>query len=160
MLPRPKPADVVVHSPDAVQRQDRRRLERRGKERRCRVALVVIGEQQLLFPVDAVVDLQQMVAQHGFLEQLLLQPDRDRLAERLKAARRKGEIGLEQALEFEKRLFVEHHMIDVGRRQLAGRQAVANRGSGKARVVLPPRKALLLRRGDDLAVHSKAAALS
>ena len=75
----------------------------------------MIGEQQLLSPIDAVVDLQQMVAQHGLLEQFLLQPDRDSLSERLKAARRKGEIGFEQPLEFEKRLFVEHHMIEFSR---------------------------------------------
>jgi hypothetical protein len=34
------------------------------------MTLVMIGEQQSGFPIDAVIDVSQMVAEHAFLEQL------------------------------------------------------------------------------------------
>ena len=115
----------------------------------------MIGEQQFCFPIDAVVDLPEMVAQHAFLKQLFLQPDRDRLAERLKAARRECEIGLEQAFEFEERLFVEHDVVEFAGGDVRRRQAIADRGGRKIRIVLLAREALFLRGGDDLAVHQQ-----
>jgi len=116
---------------------------------------MMIGEEKLCFPIDGVVDLPEMIAQQAFLEQFFLQPDRDRLAERLKAARREGEIGLEQALEFEERLFVEHDVIEFGRLDVISGKTIANRGAGKIRVVLAACEALFLGGGDDLAVHQQ-----
>ena len=96
-----------------------------------------------------------MVAQHAFLEQFFLEPDRDRLPERLKTPRRKGEIGLEQAFEFEERLFVEHDVVEFRRADIRRRQAIAHGGGRKARVVLPARETFFLGGGDDLAVHQQ-----
>src|SRR6266581_613710 len=96
-----------------------------------------------------------MVAQHAFLEQLLLQPDRNSLAERLKAAWREGEIGFEKALEFEERLFVEHDVVEFGRLDIGRGKTIANRRHWKIRIVLAARKTLFLGSGDDLAVHQQ-----
>ena len=112
----------------------------------------MIGEQQSGFPIDAVIDVSQMVAEHAFLEQLFLEPDRDRLAERLKPPRRKCKIGLEQAFEFQKRLFVKHDMVEFICADPCLGEAIANGGRGKGRIVLPAREPLFLGGGDDVAV--------
>ena len=55
----------------------------------------------------------QLTPEEVLLEQLLANPQRHRHREAAIAARRKGEIGLEQALELQKRLFVEDDGVDI-----------------------------------------------
>ena len=82
------------------------------------------------------------------------------MRERLEAARREGEIGFEQPLEFQERLLVEDDIVDVLERDAGLLEAIADRVDREARVLLLAREALLLRRRDDLAVDQQAAALS
>ena len=98
---------------DPVHGQDGGFLERRGKERRGGVALVMLGEEELAVPVAVARKLLQLVVQQPLLEQLFAQPQRDRHPERAKAVRREREIGFQQAFELEERLVVEHDVIDV-----------------------------------------------
>ena len=58
-------------------------------------------------------EFADLLAQQAFLEQLLPQPERDRHPERAKAARRERDIGLQQPLEFEERLVVEHDVVEA-----------------------------------------------
>ena len=100
---------------DSVHGEDHGLLERGRKERGCRVALVVLREQELALPIEVGVERPQLVAQQLLLEQLLLQPERDRHAKGAKALGRKREIGFEQALELEERLVVERDVVDCRR---------------------------------------------
>ena len=77
------------------------------------MALVMLREEQPFFPIAIARKLPQLVAQKLLLEQLLAQPQRDRHAEGFEAGRREREIGLQQALELEERLVVEHDVVDV-----------------------------------------------
>ena len=113
----------------------------------------MVGKQQPRFPINAVVDFIEVAAQHALLEQFFLEPDRDRLAEGLKAPRREREISLEQALEFEKRLFVEHDVVEFISLDPRRLQAIAHGDAGKSGIVLAAREAFFLRGGDDLAVN-------
>ena len=56
--------------------------------------------------------LFQLTLQQALLEQLLLQPERDRHAERAEAARCERNIGFQQSFEFQERLVVEHDVIE------------------------------------------------
>ena len=73
------------------------------------------------------------------------------------AARREGEVGLEEPLELEERLVVEGDGVERRRRSspASGRQ-YATACAREAGVVLLAREALLLRGGDDLAVDDEA----
>src|SRR5262249_40410195 len=86
----------------------------RGIEGARGMAQMMLGEQQLLRRLPFGVDLAQFFAEQAFLEQLLLQPDRHRHAEGGKAARRKGQVGFEQALEFQERLVIKEEWGGVG----------------------------------------------
>jgi hypothetical protein len=86
------------------------------------------------------------------LEELVLHPHRQRGAERAEAARREGEVGLEQPLELEERLVVEGDVVDLGELRAGRFQAGADRLVREGRVVLLAREALFLRGGDHLAV--------
>ena len=97
---------------DAVHRQHGGFGERRRKKGRRGVALVMLAEQQPAPPVEIRIEGGEAIAQQAFLEQLLLQPDRYRHVEGAEAARREGDIGFDQALEFEKRLVVKGNVID------------------------------------------------
>ena len=116
------------------------------------MALVMLGEQQPGLPVECRHDPPQLVAQEQLLEQLLLQPDRQRLAEGAKAGRREGEVGLEQALELEEGLVVERDIVDAVDAVADARQAVLDRPAGEAGIVAAAREALLLGSGDDAAI--------
>ncbi len=137
---------------DAVHRQDCGAFERRRIERARRMALMVLGEEQLAFPVEVGRKALQFLDQQAFLEQLFLQQDRNRHRERLEAPRRERDVGFEQALELQERLVVERHLVDgVGRRS-CGFEAIADRVVRKIGIVLAARETLFLRRGHDLAV--------
>ena len=97
-------------------------------------------------------ELLQLVAQQLLLEQLLAQPQRHRHAEGAEAARREGEIGFEQPLEFQERLVVEHDVIDVVEPRSCRLQAIGDRVVRETGIVLLAREAFFLRRGHDAAV--------
>jgi hypothetical protein len=137
---------------DAVHAEDRGLFERRREERRRGVALVMLAEQQALLPVEVGLPLLHLVAQQRLLEQLLLQPQRHGHAEGVEAARREGEVGLEQPFELEERLVVEGDIVDVRHLDAGGVEAVLHRLLGEGRVVLLAREALFLRRAHQLAV--------
>ena len=139
---------------DAVDGQEGRRLVGRREERRRGVRLVVLGEEHLALetgqrPLDERRD-----------EELLLDPQRDRLEERRQAGRCARQVGLQNALEFEEGLVVEGHQVEVGLADAAPLQAEANRFVRELGVLLDAREPLLRRRGHDLAVTSRQAAAS
>jgi hypothetical protein len=121
---------------------------------------VVLREEQLRLPVHARRQRLQLLQDGAALEQLVLHPQRQRLAERGEAARREGEIGLEQPLELEERLVVESHAVELPGPHAGDLQAGADGVVREGRVVLAPRKALLLRGGRDPAVdHQRGRAV-
>ncbi len=136
---------------DAVEGEDRRLLEGRGEEGAGRVGLVVLGEDvaALVVAAEAAVELARRV-------ELLLQPERQPHQEQLEAARRVGEVGLEQAVELQERLVVEGDVVEVTRRDAGFVEAVAHRVRGKVVVVLLAGEALLLRGRDDRPVAHQA----
>ena len=107
----------------------------------------MLAEQQRR-PAAAGAEARELFAQLRLQQQLFLDPDRHRGNERAQPARGGREVGLEQALELEERLVVEHDRIEAGEVGGAGREAVADRRRREARVVAPAREALLLRRRD------------
>ena len=136
---------------DAVHGEYGRILERRGIEGRGRVAQMVLAEQQL-GAVELRRKLLQFVREQALLEQLFLQPQRDRHLERAEAARRQRDIGLQQPLEFEERLVVEHDVVERVHRGARLRKTRRDGVVREGRVVLLAGEALLLRGGDDAAV--------
>ena len=110
---------------DAVEREDRRLVERAGEEGAGGVALVVVGEDQPRpgRPAEALPQGPPHV-------QLLLEPERHGQPEAAEPARGVGQVGLEQPLELGQRLVVEGDVVEVGRRQARLAQAI---GDGLAR---------------------------
>ena len=100
------------------------------------MALVVLGEEQLAVDPAARRRGLERLLQVRLLEQLLLDPERHRHAERAKAARRIGEIGLEQALELDERLLEEDDMVDAVEVDACRIQAIADGLCGKAGIML------------------------
>jgi len=87
---------------------------------------------------------------------LSVEPDRHGRHEGSDPARREPEVGLEQALEFQKRLVVKGDMTQLLERHAALPQAVTHGVPREAGVMFPASEALFLRRGDDLSVSQKA----
>src|SRR6185503_17889648 len=114
--------------------------------------LVMLAEQEALLPVEVRLPLLHLVAQQGLLEQLLLQPQRHGHAEGVEAARREGEVGLEQPLELQERLVVRGGVVDVGQLDAGLAEAVVDRLLREGRVVLLAGEALFLSGGNELAV--------
>ncbi len=137
---------------DAIHGENQRLLERRRIECRRAVALMMLGKQQPLLPVVAGLDRLELVGQEHLLEQLFLEPHRQRHAERLEAARREREVGLEQPLELQERLVVEYDVVDGVELDAGLGEAIVHGVLRIARVMLLAGEALLLRRRDDLAV--------
>ncbi len=136
---------------DAVDGEHQSVVERGGVERAGGMRVMVLGEQQPL-AIECGIDRLQRFDQHLLLEQLFAEPDRHRLDERSKPARRIGEIGFQQALEFQERLVVEHHMVRLAQRHARFVEAIPQRVRRKACVEFLAREALFLRRRRDLAV--------
>src|SRR5437879_242605 len=86
----------------AIHGQDRGIREWRRKKCTRRMRHMMLREQQALFCVKVLVELPQRLLQQFLLEQFLLQPDWYSHAERLQAAGRECNVGLEQTLEFDK----------------------------------------------------------
>ena len=82
-------------------------------------------------------------------------PERHRLPERGESARGVLEVRLEEALEFQERLVVEGHVVELAGRETSGFEAIPRGASGKLRVVLLAGEALFLRRSHDLPVNEK-----
>ena len=116
------------------------------------MALVMLGEQELVAPVEIGQRTPELPAQKALLKELLANPQRDRLVERAKAARREGDVSLDQALELEKGLVVEGHEVDRFKAAAALFQTVVDGLAGEVRIVLAAREPLLLRRRHDAAV--------
>src|SRR5215510_13947555 len=119
------------------------------------MAHVVLGEEKLVLPVEVRRKLLQLAADDVLLKQLLAQPERDGHGERLIAARRKPNVGLQQPLELEKRLLVEHHIVEVIEPAALFLQAIRDGMRGEARILLLAGKALLLRGRHDTAVDEQ-----
>ena len=102
----------------------------------------------------------QFVRKQLLLKQLLLEPERHRHPERAEAARREGQIGFEQALEFQERLVVERNLIDLVETDAGLFEAVVNGAMRESRVVLLAREALFLGGRNDLAIaHERRGAV-
>ena len=117
------------------------------------MALVVFGESKLRGPIGFRREFLQVRLEQVLLEQLLADPQRQGHAERGKSGRREHQIRFEQAFEFQERLVVKHHRVQLGGVQSACFQAIADGMRGETRVVLFAAEALFLGRGHDLAIH-------
>src|SRR5262249_34184454 len=82
----------------------------------------------------------------------LLDPHGNSDAEGAKAPRRGGEIGLEQPLEFDERLFKEAHVVDAVEVATARLEAIADGIRREGGVVFLAREALLLGCSEDAPV--------
>ena len=137
---------------DPVHGQHHRLLERRGEEGARGMALMMLGEQQPVRPIEVGSVSLELPAQQVLLEQLLLEPERDGHAERRKAPGREGEIALQQPLELEEGLVVERHIIHLAQADPGRLEAIGDGRAGEARIVLPAAETLLLGGGNDQAV--------
>ncbi len=77
------------------------------------MALMVLGEKQAALYVRARRDLPQLIADHQFLIEFLLEPQGHRHSEGTKTERRESYIRLEQTFELQERFIVEGDMIDT-----------------------------------------------
>ena len=113
----------------------------------------MFGKHQDLAPVAIPAQrLAQLIHQHRFLEQLVLDPQRHRRHEAAKATRCEGKIGFQQSLELGKRLFIEDDGFQFGRAAAACIKAMADGLRGKRRIVFAAGKPFLLCCGDDGAI--------
>src|SRR5260370_1618886 len=106
---------------------------------------MVFGKKKPALPVKSGRELLQCGEDNILLEQLLLDPDRNRHWERAIALRCKCEVGIEEPLKLEEWLLVEHNIVHVVELDSAFCKAVANRMYGKAGVLLLASEAFLLR---------------
>ena len=135
-----------------VHGQDGGLMEGGGEEGTRRMTLVVLGEQQLLRPVEVRQMLFEFRVEQRLLKQLLFQPNGHGHGERAVAARRKAQIGLKQALKLQEGLVVECDVIDCVKRDACLTQTVINRPVRKAGIMLFAREAFFLSGGHDFAV--------
>src|SRR4029453_15180036 len=119
------------------------------------MALVVLGEKEPILPVVVGGEPAQLVPQHLLLKELFTNPQRDRHPERREALRSEREIGLEQSLEFEKRLVVENDMVDVVQSDAACFEAVGQCATREVGIVLLAREAPLLGGGTNPAIRDQ-----
>ena len=99
--------------PDAIHREDNRFFKGRREEGAGRVALMVLGKQQPVFPIEALAERFELVVQESFLKQFFTRPQRHRHAEGTETTRREREICFHQAFEFQKRLVIEDDVVQV-----------------------------------------------
>jgi hypothetical protein len=132
---------------DPVHRDDGGLLEWGREERACGVGLVVLG----IHVPSPGTDTEARVELTG-QEELLAEPDRQRLAEGLEARRREGQVGLEETLELRERLLIEAYEVELLGRDAGDLEAVADRVGREALVVLLTREAFFLGRRHHTAV--------
>src|SRR5206468_1258088 len=135
---------------DAVERQDRRLVERGRQKGAGRVTLVVVEEQERRGGAGG-----QRPADEAAQVDLVLQPDRHRLAEAAEPAGGERQVRFQQPLELRQRLLEVGDVVELARRQPGLAQTILDRPAREAGVVLLAGEALLLGGGDDLAVHDE-----
>src|SRR5712692_5879663 len=108
----------------------------------------MLGEQQLVLPVEAGSARLQPLADKVLLEQFLLEPQRQGHAERGEPPRREGKVGLKQPFKLYKWLLVKNHVIHVVERQAAFSETILDGILGITCILLLAGKTLLLRRRD------------
>ncbi len=141
----------VAHSPTPSRVRIGRLLERGRKERAGGVRLVVRHEH-----VAALVVARETPIQLARGVELLLQPQGQSHQEELEAARRVGDVGLEDAVELEERLVVEGDQVELAGGDPAFLQAVVDGVLREVEVVLLAREALFLGGRDDAPVLDEA----
>src|SRR5262245_59348521 len=100
------------------------------------MAHVVLSEEKPVLPIEVGRKLLQLAADDVLLEQLLAQPERDRHCERLIATWREAHIGLQEPLELEKWLLVEHHVVNLVEPAAFVLQAIRDGMGREARILL------------------------
>ena len=121
---------------------------------------VVFAKQQFFVPGDVGRKRLEPFGKQVLEKQFFAQPHRQRQAKRCKTPGRERQIGFHQAFELEERLVVKRHVIDLGGGHAGLLKAIAQGIERKIRIVFFARKALFLRRGDDLAVaHQRGGAV-
>ena len=113
---------------------------------------VVFAEEQVMLRGIAPAQPGEQPLELGFLEKLFLDPQGHGHAEGVEAPGGKLDVGLQQPLELEKRLFEEDHIVHFVQANAGRIQAVGDGCAGKASVVLFPREPLFLGSGHDLTV--------
>src|SRR5262245_31156032 len=96
--------------PDAVERQDGCLFIWRREKGAGGVRLVVVGEN-----VATLVLMLEPTIHFPWQVELLAEPERHGLQERLEADRHIREVGLDQPLELDQRLVIERNEIELGR---------------------------------------------
>jgi len=132
---------------DAIHGEDGGLVEGRGEERAGGVGFVVLGED-----VAALVGAVQGLVHLAGQVQLLLEPDGQAREELAESAGGVGQVGLQEAFEFEQGLLIEDDVVEVLRTRSGGLEAVVHGMGGEPAVVLDPREPLLLGGRDDLPV--------
>ena len=136
---------------DAVQRQDGRLLEG-GREEGARGVGLVVLEEDVATRVGAAEAPVELPGR----EELLLEPEREAHQEQAEARRGVRDVRLEQPVELEQGLVVEGDEVEILGAQPGLGQAEIHGVLREAVIVLLAREALLLHRGDDLAVAHQA----
>ena len=111
--------------------------------------LVVLGKEDLPVIAEGAGDVV-------LLEELLFDPERPRLQERAVAARRDGQVRLEDPLELEEGLVVEADDVDVLNGDAGVFQAEVDGTGREGRIALHAREALFLACRDDFAVPEES----
>src|SRR5258706_906346 len=121
-----------------------RRVERGG-----RMSLVVLRKDDGAFEVQRLLQLR-------FHPDLLFDPNRDRFKEGVNAARRIGQIRVQQAIELDEGLFVERNETKFIRRDAAFAQTIVDGVPGKALVMFLACESFFLRRRDNHPIAHQA----
>ena len=119
------------------------------------MAQVVLGEQELVSPIEARVERLAARRAAGASGTASRSATAASPCGTSGSPRREGEIGFEQALELEERLVVEDDESTSLEAMPPSAQAIGDGVCGKAGIVLLAREALLLRGGDDCAIHDE-----
>src|SRR5437773_1538567 len=114
------------------------------------MTFVVIGEDKARLS-----RIVQLVTQDTTHVKFFLEPQRHSHGKTFPTTRCKGDIGFEQTVKLGERLFVEHDVIQVVWLQATFAQTGGNCPGGKSCIVLPPREALFLCRGDDFTIDDE-----
>ena len=111
---------------------------------------MVLGKQQCRQFLDRhAAEFGQLSLQGGLEVKLFFQPHRHGGDKGAKTSRRIGQVGLQQALELDQWLVVEHHFIDIRQGDATLGQAAVDGAFRKTGIVLLAGEAFFLRGGDN-----------
>src|SRR5918993_5045301 len=130
----------------------------RGREEGgCGMGFVMFPEKKLwqLPFVEARRASQNFLPKEVSQQELFFQPHGHGGKKRLETARGKTDVGFEEPLEFDKRLVIEHNVCEILDSDPSFVQTILNGMTWKTWVMLLSRKALFLRRRNDLAILHK-----